>query len=117
MNGAAGTRPLIQTVTEDTFDVRVLQANGPVAVEFMSYGCAHCRILEPFLEEAAARLESKEQVFRVNIATDETLAARYAVEGTPTLLMFLDADEVGRSEGVKPTIENVMSAMTAPFER
>ena len=31
----------IQTVTGDEFNAVVLEAAGPIAVEFMSYGCPH----------------------------------------------------------------------------
>ena len=37
----------IQTVTSRTFSRLVLEAEGPIAVEFMSYGCVHCRAMEP----------------------------------------------------------------------
>jgi hypothetical protein len=35
----------IQTVTSGTFTRLVLEAEGPIAVGFMSYGCAHCRAM------------------------------------------------------------------------
>jgi hypothetical protein len=37
----AGRRDAIPTVTADTFAQLVLAAEGPIAVEFMSYGCPH----------------------------------------------------------------------------
>ncbi len=39
----------IQTVTNATFQDLILDGQGPIAVEFMSYGCAYCRALEPVL--------------------------------------------------------------------
>jgi thioredoxin 1 len=106
----------IHTVTEATFDKLVSQASGPVAVEFMSYGCVHCRAIEPILQEVAAEIAATETVFRVNIAIELDLAARYQVEGTPTFIMFLDGQEIGRSEGPRPTMSSVMAAVTQPFE-
>ena len=47
------SRDKIQTVTSSTFTRLVLEAEGPIAVEFMSYGCAHCRAIEPVLEQVA----------------------------------------------------------------
>jgi thiol-disulfide isomerase/thioredoxin len=38
---------LVETTTADSFDSDVLKAAGPIAVEFMSYGCTHCRTIEP----------------------------------------------------------------------
>ena len=44
----------IQGTTSDTFAKLVLEGEGPIAVEFMSYGCAHCQIIEPVLQQVAA---------------------------------------------------------------
>lgn len=85
-----GESELIQTVTRETFEGLVLQGQGPIAVEFMSYGCAHCRAIEPFLQRAAIVLSSKERIFRVNVAVDEDLAHSYEIVGTPTFIMFFN---------------------------
>jgi thioredoxin-like negative regulator of GroEL len=108
---------MIRTVTGDTFETLVRRGQGPIAVEFMSYGCVHCRVLEPFLQSAADGVKATEKVFRVNVAVDEALASSYQITGTPTLLMFLDDREVGRVEGPEPTLSGVMSALTKPFQQ
>jgi thioredoxin 1 len=105
----------IETVTSGTFDPQVLKGEGPIVVEFMSYGCAHCRVIEPILQQVAATLKSKEKIFRVNIGAEPELAAQYEVAGTPTLIMFLNGQEVGRVEGPNPTVSSVMTAVTQPF--
>jgi thioredoxin 1 len=107
----------IRTVTGATFQDLVLDGTGPIAVEFMSYGCAYCRALEPVLEEVAAEVEAKEAVFRINVAVDETLARKYEIDGTPTFVMFLNGSEVGRAAGPHPTASNVLAALTEPFAR
>ena len=113
-------RPLssdrIQTVTSSTFTRLVLEAEGPIAVEFMSYGCAHCRAIEPALEQVAEMVKAQEKIFRVNIAVERELAGNYQIQGTPTLVMFLNQTEVGRVEGPSPTVSSVLTAVTQPFE-
>jgi thioredoxin 1 len=106
----------IRTVTSSTFDLLVLQGIGPIAVEFMSYGCGHCRLMEPVLQQVAEMLSGKEQVFRVNVAVEQELAATYGIQGTPTLVMFLDGRETGRADGPRPTVSSVFAAVTRPFE-
>ena len=81
-------RDLITTVTGSGFAQLVLEARGPVVVEFMSYGCGHCRVLEPILQQVAEALESTQQFFRVNLAVEPELAAQYQVQSIPTLLYF-----------------------------
>jgi thioredoxin 1 len=106
---------LLQTVTGETFEALVLDGEGPIAVEFMSYGCGHCRALEPALREVAEAVQSKEQVFRVNVAVEADLANSYDIAGTPTFVMFLSGREVGRVEGPHPTVQSVTAALTTPF--
>jgi thioredoxin 1 len=111
-----GSSDSIGTVTGSTFSSLVLEAAGPIAVEFMSYGCVHCRAIEPFLEKVAQTVKSNEKIFRVNTAVDEELSDSYEILGTPTLIMFLNGNEVGRVEGPHPTVSSVMTAVTQPFE-
>jgi thioredoxin 1 len=72
--------------------------------------------LEPILQSVAQRIDAREKLYRVNVAIDQDLAADYSIEGTPTLVMFLDAREVGRVTGPHPTFSSVMTAVTRPFE-
>jgi thioredoxin 1 len=111
-----GSSDSIGTVTSSTFSPLVLEAAGPIVVEFMSYGCAHCRALEPVIEKVAETVKSKEKIFRVNTAVEEELSDSYEIQGTPTLIMFLNGKEVGRVEGPQPTVESVLIAVTQPFE-
>jgi len=105
----------IETVTAGTFDAAVLQSHGPIVVEFMSYGCEHCRVLEPVLQRVARAVGTKERIVRVNVAVEPELAASYSIGGTPTLVMFLDGNEVGRTEGPRPTEGPLLAAVTAPY--
>jgi len=106
----------IRTVTADTFDRLVLKGEGPIVVEFMSYGCAHCGVIEPDLQQVAERVESTEKIFRVNIAVDRDLADLYAIQGTPTLIMFLNGAVVGRDEGPSPEVSNILAVIKQPYE-
>jgi thioredoxin-like negative regulator of GroEL len=107
---------MITSVTFDTFTALVLEDNGPVAVEFMSYGCGHCRALEHPLQEAALQLELTEKIFRVNIAIEKELSENFDITGTPTLVMFLQGQEISRVEGPSPNLADLQAALTAPFQ-
>src|SRR5450432_4098700 len=81
-----GSSDRIRTVASSTFCSLVLEAEGAIVVEFMSYGCAYCRAIEPVFQQVAEMVKSKEKIFRVNIAVEQELAERYEIQGTPTLV-------------------------------
>jgi thioredoxin 1 len=113
----SGATDAIHDVAESTFASLVLGGSGPIVVEFMSYGCSHCRTLEPIIERVAEGLTPRETFFRVNVGMDGELADRYGVTGTPTVVMFRDAREVGRIVGPRPEEASLARALTQPFER
>jgi thioredoxin 1 len=106
----------IETVTASTFDRLVLKGEGPIVVEFMSYSCGHCGVIEPDLQQVAEMVESTEKIFRVNIAVEPDLADLYKIRGTPTLVMFLDGAVVGRDEGPTPIVSKLLAVVRQPYE-
>ena len=105
----------LRVVTASTFEELVLNGGGPIVVEFMSYGCEHCRAIEPVLEQVAEIVKSKGRIFKVNVALDRELGDRYGVRATPTLVMFLNGNQVGQIEGPQPTVASVLTAVAQPF--
>jgi len=105
----------IPTVTGNTFKPLVLEGTGPIAVEFMSYGCEHCGTIEPILQQVAEMVKAKGKIYRVNVAVDPELGDRYAVKATPTLVMFMNGRQVGKVEGPRPTVASVLTAVAQPF--
>jgi thioredoxin 1 len=105
----------IQTLDGASFGPTVLDGEGRIAVEFMSYGCGYCRAIEPLLQQVAEMIWQDETIFRVNITADPDLANQYEVGGTPTFVMFLNGEELGRAEGPNPDFASVRDAVTGPF--
>jgi thioredoxin-like negative regulator of GroEL len=105
----------ITTVTAETFEKAVLEGPGAAMVEFMSYGCSHCRVFEPIYEEAAAGLAHQVRCFRVNVASEKALADKYRITGTPSIVMFSHSREVGRLEGPAPSLGSFMASVQQSF--
>ena len=62
-------------VTDDTFEVEVLQAKGPVLVDFFGEYCGPCRLLKPVLAALAEDLGEKVKIVMVDVVVNEGLQA------------------------------------------
>jgi len=68
------------------------------------------------LQQVAGMVNATEKIFRVNNAVDQELVDSYEILGTPTLVMFLNGNEVARVEGPRPTVSSVLSIVTQAFQ-
>ena len=76
------------TATEDTFASEVLGAVGPVLAEFWATWCAPCRAMEPLLAQIATERAGQLTVAKLDVEANPRTAQRFAVQGTPTLILF-----------------------------
>ena len=74
---------------DDTnFDNEVMQADGPVLVDFTATWCGPCKKLEPVISEIANDYDSRLKVVKVNVDAAPSIAARFGVMSVPTLMIF-----------------------------
>ena len=105
----------IDTVTEETFDREVLELTTPVVVEFMEPSCSDSPALEQLLEQVAETTIPKLTLCRVDIAADHDLAEQYGIVSTPTLMMFLNGERMGRVDNPELTVTGVLASVTRQF--
>ena len=89
-------------VTDSTFDAEVLQADGPVLVDFWAPWCGPCRALGKALEEVAAQRGDQIKIVKVNIDEEQSLAQRYGVASIPTMILFRDGQPAASAIGAQP---------------
>ena len=95
---SANTKP----VTDATFATDVLQASGPVLVDFWAEWCGPCKAIAPALEEIGAEYAGKLTIAKVNIDDNLQTPTEYQVRGIPTLILFKDGKPVGTKVGAMP---------------
>ena len=84
---------------EKSFDENVLNAKGPVLVDFWASWCGPCLMLSPIIETLADELDGEIVIGKVNVDEESDLAARYQVLSIPTLILFQDGEEIRRYTG------------------
>ena len=89
-------------VTDASFAIDVLQATGPVLVDFWAEWCGPCKAIGPALEELGAEYAGRLTIAKVNIDDNPVTPNTYAVRGIPTLILFKDGKPVSTKVGAAP---------------
>ena len=78
----------INNVSDSSFEQDVLQADGPVLVDYWAEWCGPCKMIAPVLDDIAATYEGKLTVAKLNIDENQETPAKHGVRGIPTLMLF-----------------------------
>lgn len=88
------------------FEKNVIEASRtlPVLVDFWADWCPPCLALSPVLDRVAKTYAGKFVLAKVEVDEGDNmkLAGRYGLRGFPTVLMFVNGEEVGRFASAKP---------------
>ena len=90
----------LHEVTDDTFKSEVLEADGPVLVDFWAPWCGPCRLVHPVLEEIDAE-RSDLRIVSINIDENPQIATQYDVLSIPTLILFKEGAIAKKVVGAK----------------
>ncbi len=80
----------ITHVTDGSFDEEVLNANGPVLVDYWAEWCGPCKMIGPIVEEIAEEYGDKLKVTKLDIDSNNMTPRQYGIRGIPTLMIFRD---------------------------
>lgn len=92
----------IPEINDETFELKVLQAELPVLVDFGAEWCHPCKQLDPIVEELAEEWVGKIEVFKLDVDSNVNTTMNYGVMGVPSLILFINGEPVERMTGLVP---------------
>ncbi len=103
----------VEHYTDDNFDKEVLEADGPVMVDFYADWCGPCKMAAPVIEELADEYDGKVKIGKLDVDASNSIAAKYGVMSIPTVIVFVNGKEEERrvgfagKQGYKEVLEKV----------
>ena len=89
-------------ITVQSFAADVINAGGPVLVDFWAEWCGPCKMIGPSLEEISEELGGKVTIAKINIDENPDTPSKYGVRGIPTMILFKNGAPAATKVGAAP---------------
>jgi thioredoxin 1 len=92
----------VVVLTDDNWKAEVMEAEGPVLVDFWAEWCPPCRMIAPSIEALAIAYTGKAKVGKLNVDDNPAVAQALGIRSIPTLLVFRGGKVVDQQIGALP---------------
>lgn len=90
----------VLSVTKSNFE-EVKNSEKPVLLDFYADWCGPCRMVSPLVDEIAKE-NPQYLVGKINVDSEQELAAEFGVESIPMLVVMKNGEIVNKSVGARP---------------
>ncbi|MFT6389892.1 MAG: thioredoxin 1 [Cellvibrionaceae bacterium] len=97
----------ITHVTDTSFDDDVINAEGPVLVDFWAAWCGPCKMIAPVLDQLSGDYEGRLKICKMDVDANKETPAKFGIRGIPTLMVFKNGNMEAQTVGAlsKPDLE------------
>jgi len=100
--------PDIFDVSLEDYDEKVISASHkvPILVDLWADWCMPCLVIAPKLKALIEEFDGRLKLARLEVDAGENmkLAGKYKVRGFPTVILFINGEEMARFHGAKPLL-------------
>ena len=91
-----------KSVTDDSFQVDVLDSKETIMVDFWAEWCGPCRAVSPILDQIASEHSEKIKIVKLNVDDNPQMAMKYQITSIPAMKVFKGGEVVKTIIGAKP---------------
>ena len=92
----------VKHIEDGDFETQVLNADGPVLVDFCAEWCGPCKQIAPALDELSDEYAGKVSIIKINIDENPEAPTTYGVRSIPTMMIFQDGQASATKVGAAP---------------
>ena len=92
--------PLVLTAAN--FEAQLTRGDLPLVIDFWAPWCGPCVSMSPSYARAAADIEPRARLAKLDTEAESALAARFNIRSIPTLIVFRSGREIARQSGAMP---------------
>ena len=96
-------------VTEQDFEVEVLNADLPTEVDFWAPWCGPCQMVSPIYDKLAEEYEGRFKFCKINVDENQDTAIKYQIMSIPMQMFFVNGKKVDEILGAVP--EHIIRTM------